>query len=211
MPNGPPQASALGSEHAWARFTVGGVGVLHGDVVDFDDKHVTVALEQSVSGVVGRGALLTLGVGPHQESGLWATVTRTAVTADGRSCLVLGLVDGKGGGRRNADRVPFAAKVDLLVVSGRTKGEPRVRGVAVDLSTRGIDVRLDRDIAPGTAVLVRFPVPPNRGGAIQVRGTVASCRPDPDGGVVHGVTFERMSGTVVQQLQAALRALTLGH
>jgi PilZ domain len=204
-------AGAVDADRAWARGTVGGVGGLEGEIVAFGDGQVTVALASPVPGATGRAAILTLGVGRHQESGVWADVVAAATTSDGRPCLVLRLVERRGGGRREVERVPFAAKVDVLVVSGRRNGDAHVRGVAVDLSARGLGVQLDRDLPPGTTVLLRFPVPPNRGAVVQVRGSVVSCRPDEHGASVHGIAFERVSGTVSQQLQAALRALTRGH
>ncbi len=177
----------------------------------FSDAEMTVALDQPVSDPLGRPVRLTVGVGRAQESGLWAAVTGTSRAPDGRSCLVLRIVDGRGGGRRDVARVPFDAKVDVLVVSSRANVEPRLRASALDLSTGGMALLLDRELPPGTTLLLRFAVPPNRGATAQVRGTVVSCRPEADGTVAHGIAFERVSGTVAQQLQLAVRAISDGR
>jgi hypothetical protein len=204
----PVSADAIATERPWARLAVAGGGEVTGDVVEFRDGELVIALDHAATAMVGRAVVLTVGVGREQESGLWATVTEAGTTSDGRPGLTLRVVDGRGGGRRDVARVPFTAKVEVLVVSSRTNVEPRLRGSAVDLSTGGMALQLERDLAPGTTLLLRFPVPPNRGATVQVRGTVVSCRAAGDDEWLHGLAFERVSGTVAHQLQAAVRAIS---
>ncbi len=205
--------NGLGSElteRAWARLTVGGVGAFRAEVVDFDTRRIVVAPEHPVAGAVGREALVTLGVGAQHASGIVAVVRSTATAHDGRACLVLELVADSGTDGRPQQDLPFAAKVDILVVSGRLHSDQPLRGVAVELSTREIVVRTERDLPMRTAALLRFAVPPNRGTTVQVRGKVAWCRPDPEAGFVQRFVFERVSGSASQQLVAAMRALAEG-
>jgi hypothetical protein len=200
-------ADALATDRPWARLALAGAGELVGDVVEFGDGRLVVALDHAATAMVGRAVVLTLGVGRDQEGGLWAMITEAGTTTDGRACLTVRVVDGRGGGRRDVARVPFAAKVEVLVVSSRTNTEPRLRGSAIDLSTGGMALRLERDLPPGATLLLRFPVPPNRGATVQVRATVVSCRAADDEWL-HCVAFDRVSGTVAQQLQAAVRAIS---
>lgn len=200
----------VGVEHPWARVTVGGVGILDGDVIDFDDRSVTIATAQPVRGAAGRPALLTLGMGADRRSGVMATVRATSTAPDGRACLLVDLDGPDTDDRRRHDRVPFAAKVDILIVSGVASSDPRVKSVAVDLTPRGIAVRGERDLPPRADVLLRFPVPPARGAVVQVRGKVRWCRADPESGWLIGISFERVSASAAQQLRNALKALTGG-
>jgi hypothetical protein len=198
----------VGVEHPWARITVGGVGVLDGDVIDFDDRSLTVATDQPVRGATGRPAILNLGLGADQRTGVLATVRATATTPDGRPCLLIDLDGGDIDDRRRHDRIPFAAKVDILIVSGVASSDARVKSIAVDLTTRGIAVRGERDLPPRADVLLRFPVPPVRGAIVQVRGKVRWCRPDTESGWLIGISFERVSGSTAQSLRNALKAIT---
>jgi hypothetical protein len=189
--------------------TVGGIGAFEAEVLGFDALHIVVAPDREVASAVGRSALVTLGVGEQHESGLVAIVRSKTTTADGRECLVMELAES--GSQRALLQLPFAAKVDMMLVSGRIRSDQPLRGVAVELSQRNIAVRAERDLPAHTLALLRFAVPPNRGATVQVRAKVISCQPDPDGGFVHNFSFERVTGTVAQQLAGALRALATGE
>jgi hypothetical protein len=197
------------TDQGWARLTIGGLGDIEGQIVDFDARRVVVAPSTPVRGALGASVVMTLGIGAQQATGLAAMVSGSTQLADGRHCLVLELAEA--GGRQRSDRVPFAAKVDILVVSGRAGSDAHLRAKATDLSARGIGVRLDRDLPTRTVVLLRFPVPPNRGATAQVRGHVVSCRADGDGQWLIGIAFERVTSGVSQQLLAAVRSIAAAN
>lgn len=105
-------------------------------------------------------------------------------------------------------RVPFTARVDVMVVSSRSSADHGYRIQAFDLSRRGLGAISEREIPNRSSVLLRFPVPPQRGTTIQLRGIVAYCRSIGTRRFQVGFEFERVGATQLHQLKAAVIALS---
>ena len=102
----------------------------------------------------------------------------------------------------------FAAKVEVMVVSARSASDHGYRITAFDLSKKGLGAFSEREIPIRSSALLRFEVPPNRGTIVQVRAIVAYCRAVGTRRFQVGFEFERVGATQLQQLAAAVVALS---
>ena len=185
--------------------SIDGVGLVEGEVVGFNRRIVVIALPPSVSRVsINRLATMTLGIDEHNETGISGTTLTTLTHPDGRRCVAIELNDSDGSMLRRHIRVAWETRIDALMISSRESSDQQFRFTSFDISAKGVGAHGVRPIPVAAEVLLRFAVPPHRGAVLQIRSTVAYCRPA--GHRVHQVGFEftRLSRGKIQLLHAAV-------
>ena len=195
-------------QRGWARLTVDGIGLLTGEVVGFNARIVVVALDHPVAVGPERDVTVSLGVDGREIAGVTGSTVMMIVHTDGRRCLAVELDDDMRARLRRNTRVPFGAKVEVMVVSARSASDHGYRITAFDLSKKGLGAFSEREIPIRSSALLRFAVPPHRGTIVQVRGVVAYCRAVGTRRFQVGFEFERVGATQLQQLAAAVVAIS---
>lgn len=204
----PSPRAATPVARGWARLNIDGIGLLSGEVVGFNVRIAVVALDHPISVGPGRHVSVAMGVDGDETEGVHGETLMMVTHHDGRRCLAIELSDTIPPGLRRNMRVPFTARVDVMVVSSRTSSDHGYKIEAFDLSRRGLGAFSEREIPTQSSVLLRFPVPPHRGAIVQLRGIVAYCRPVGPRRFQVGFEFERIGATQLHQLKAAVIALS---
>ena len=197
MPAKPILTTAAQSrvERGWAQLNIDGIGLLTGEVVGFNRRIAVVALDHAVAVGPGRYVSVAMGVEGRETEGVSGETIMMISHHDGRRCLAVELSDTTPATARRNTRMPFTGRVDVMVVSSRSSSDHGYRVQAFDLSRRGLGAVSEREIPVRGAVLLRFPVPPNRDTVVQVRAAVAYCRSAGSRRFQVGFEFERVGAT----------------
>ena len=192
----------------WGRIKVAGGETYCGDIVGFDTHLVVIAFDQQVDIDVGRAATIAIGFSNRTARGVTGQTVMSLMGPDGRACIALAIDENGASRLRRVVRFPFAERIDVMIISSRSKDASASRVQSFNLSTRGLGAISPRAIAAGSSALLRFAVPPNRGSLVQVRGVVAYCREITSDAYQVGFKFERVGAGPSHLLHAAVSALS---
>lgn len=201
-------APAQPTQGLWAVATIGGREV-RGELVGFSRRIAVVAFDRAQP--LGAGDMLRLRIGIDggartEDATVIARVMHVLLTRDGRPAVAFTLPDDEAAARRAEARVPYEARVDLIVIDGRVGGDAHQRAHSIDLSANGISIRSDRELPPMTSVLLRLTLP-HANGPMQFRAQVRWCRPQ-GSQFLCGLVFSGLKGNQGREIAAAVLALT---
>jgi PilZ domain len=162
----------------WAVATISGRPI-RGELVGFSRRTAVVAFDRAQPVAAGQSIRLQIGIDnglEPDETTVVARVLHVMLTRDGRPAIAFTLPDDEAQARRGEVRVPFDARIELVICDGRIGGDAHQRARAIDLSATGMSIDTDRELPPLTTVLLRLRLPRAQG-PIQFRAQVRWCRP----------------------------------